>query len=192
MSPDKTPVNKGQQLPSPMTNLTTDETSQPYKEDTATPPEGRNQLPHHLHEDEAFSQGQAFSSPPEDTQAFPSQHVDPNAALSDEVEDEVKEGVWGYLLPLDTRYGGRCFVLRKRAACPLPDTVSESDQSGSNSKTKKPGQEGLLKAEDSFEQSTIKAGGYLIGRHPECGKPYVENHLRFLILKLTCARCHHR
>jgi serine/threonine-protein kinase Chk2 len=185
MSPDKTPVDKGQQLPSPLTNLTTDDTSQRYKEDTATPPEGRSQLLHHRLEDEAFTQGQAFSSPPQDTQAFPSQHVDPNAALSEEVEDEVKEGVWGYLLPLDTRYGGRCLVLRKRAAYSLPDT-------GSKGMTKKTGQKGLLKAEDS---KAIPSGGYLIGRHPECGKsnnpantPFklkFEAHLRQMSLSMT-------
>lgn len=105
-----------------------------------------------------------LSSPPNDTQAFPSQYVDPQAALSDEVEDEVKEGVWGYLFPLDTKYG-RCVVLRKRATCPMPDTVSEIEP------VKRKNQKKALEQEESYEQSKtqgIPSGGYLIGRHPEC------------------------
>lgn len=108
-----------------------------------------------------------LSSPPNDTQAFPSQFVDPNAALSDEVEDEVKEGVWGYLLPLDTKYG-RCVVLRKRAACPMPETVETFASKDKNGKKK---DSSALEQEQSFEKTKVKgipSGGYLIGRHPEC------------------------
>ncbi|KAH8884490.1 Pkinase-domain-containing protein [Thozetella sp. PMI_491] len=152
----KTPVSIKQHLPSPITHLTTEESSELYKEATATPPEGRpSQV---AHRDDTYTQANQFSSPPQDTQAFPSQHIDPNAPLSDEVQDEVKEGVWGYLFPMDTRYGGRCVVLRKRAACPGTDE---------NQKSSKP----LLKDEDSFEEIKMKgvpSGGYLIGRHPEC------------------------
>ena len=166
--PDKTPVSHKQQLPSPVTHFTTEDTSEFYKEATATPPEGRPSQVHHR--DDFYTQTQGFSSPPQDTQAFPSQLVDPNAPLSDEVEDEVKEGVWGYLLPLDTKYGGRCVVLRKRAACPLPGTVSEAVSLNGRAKGKK----ALLKEEESFESdkasSGLPSGGYLIGRHPECGR----------------------
>jgi serine/threonine-protein kinase Chk2 len=88
--------------------------------------------------------------------------------LSDEVEDEVKEGVWGYLFPLDTRHGGRCVVLKKRTTCPCPDdlenTLLESKQQHNKSE---------LEQEETYEKSKIKgepSGGYLIGRHPECGK----------------------
>jgi serine/threonine-protein kinase CHEK2 len=166
--PSKTPVNTQQQLPSPVTHthLTSEETSQLFKEATATPPEGRfSQIPH--------SQTQAFSSPPQDTQAFPSQYIDPNAALSDEVEDEVKEGVWGYLFPLDTRYGGRCIVMRKRAVCPLPDTVAEATKKNGLKGKDSKGKEALLRQEESYETTKItgpSSGGYLIGRHPECGE----------------------
>ncbi|KAH8675756.1 kinase-like domain-containing protein [Xylariales sp. PMI_506] len=158
----KTPVTKNQQkLPSPVTHLTEDESSERYKEATATPPAGRRPgTVRHKTPEETFSQG--LSSPPQDTQAFPSQYVDPNAALSDEVEDEVKEGVWGYLFPLDTRYG-RCVVLKKRAACPMPDTV------GSSAAARK--KRAPIEQEKSFEQTKTKgvpSGGYLIGRHPEC------------------------
>lgn len=144
----KTPVSTKQQLPSPITHSATEESSHAYKEGTVTPPEGRpSQVAHR-------SPVQGFSSPPQDTQAtqaLPSQIVDPRAALSDEVEDEVKEGVWGYLFPLDTRYGGKCVVLRKRGSCPMP---------GSNGK-------GNDKPCDKAAKGS-PSGGYLIGRHPEC------------------------
>jgi len=167
VDPDKTPISHKQHLPSPVTHLTTEETSQLYKEATATPPEGRPSQVHHRLED-YYPQTQGFSSPPQDTQAFPSQFVDQNAPLSDEVEDEVKEGVWGYLLPLDTKYGGRCVVLRKRGACPIPNTVSEAVSLNGKAK----GKRALLQEEESFESSRVSglpSGGYLIGRHPECG-----------------------
>ncbi|KAK3943629.1 putative DNA damage response protein kinase [Diplogelasinospora grovesii] len=156
----KTPISTKHQLPSPVTHPTSgEEANERFKEATATPPEGRpSQVLHH----------DAFSSPPQDTQAF-SQQVDPNAPLSDEVEDEVKEGVWGYLFPLNTRYGGKCVVLRKRASCPLPDTVAEAVKSEGSKKKK--GKKALLKEAESFDERKVKglpSGGYLIGRHPEC------------------------
>ncbi|KAL7628655.1 serine/threonine protein kinase [Parahypoxylon ruwenzoriense] len=160
----KTPVvaNK-QKLPSPLTHQTDSE--ELYKESTAEPPDGRPSQVTHRTPEETFSQAQALSSPPQDTQAFPtSQYVDANAALSDEVEDEEKEGVWGYLLPLDTRHGGRCVVLRKRYTCPTPDDVASTS-------TKKQSGASPLKQEESFGGSKTKgipSGGYLIGRHPEC------------------------
>ncbi|KAI0842908.1 Pkinase-domain-containing protein [Hypoxylon sp. FL0890] len=160
----KTPVvHNKQKLPSPVTHQT--DSDEGYKEPTAEPPDGRPSQVTHRTPEETFSQAQVLSSPPQDTQAFPtSQFVDANAALSDEVEDEEKEGVWGYLFPLDTRYGGRCVVLRRRGACPKSDrSVGEL--------TKNPPNATPLKQEESFEKSKIKgipSGGYLIGRHPEC------------------------
>lgn len=157
----KTPVSQRQQLPSPLT-CEQEESGELLKEATATPPEGRQTIPHR----QADSQIQ--SSPLQETQAF-SQQIDPNKPLSDEVEDEVKEGVWGYLIPYDPKYGGPCVVLRKRAACPMSDTVSEAVS------TKKKGRKlsTPLEDEESFNESRIRgvpSGGYLIGRHPECGK----------------------
>lgn len=169
----KTPVSTRQQLPSPVTHdasdVGDDTELRVVKEATATPPEGRpSQV---THREDNFSQAYAFSSPPQDTQAFSQMIVDPNAPLSDEVEDEVKEGVWGYLFPMDTRHGGRCVVLRKRTAC--PDTPSVSEVAAS--KAKRGGRRGpktLIHEEESFEQNKISSGlpsgGYLIGRHPEC------------------------
>lgn len=165
-SPDqlKTPIiRNSQQLPSPVTNQA--ESSELYKEPTVEPPEGRpSQVRHRTPEDTIPSQDQGFSSPPQDTQAFAaSQFVNPDAALSDEVEDEVKEGVWGYLFPLDTRYG-RCVVMKKRSTCPRSDTTA-------GVKTVKQ-KASALQQEESFETAKVKgvpSGGYLIGRHPECG-----------------------
>ncbi|KAK3372464.1 kinase-like domain-containing protein [Podospora didyma] len=167
----KTPISTRQQLPSPVTNDPSEGTVELFKEATATPPEGRPSQVSHRNPDDNFSQGLAFSSPPQDTQAFPSQHVDPNAPLSDEVEDEVKEGVWGYLFPMDTRYGGRCVVMRKRATCPLPDTVSESLPSGPSRRGGRRGPRALIKDQEALDKQNIgglPSGGYLIGRHSEC------------------------
>ncbi|KAK1769592.1 kinase-like domain-containing protein [Phialemonium atrogriseum] len=162
VEPHKTPISNKHQLPSPLTALTTDESSGLFKEATATPPEGRpSQVPHRTIED-TFSQAQVLSSPPQDTQAFPSQYVDPNAALSEEVEDEVKEGVWGYLFPLDTRYGGRCLVMKKRGSCPLTRPSAGADSCEPKKKGKKSA------AQDEDTKVNGQAGGYLIGRHPEC------------------------
>jgi serine/threonine-protein kinase Chk2 len=107
-----------------------------------------------------------FSSPPQETQAF-SQFVYPTSALSDEVEDETKEGVWGYLLPLDPKYG-KTLVLKKRNACPLPEKNSSFGKSKKAGETKDFGRE-----EEAYEETKLKgiaSGGYLVGRHPECGK----------------------
>jgi serine/threonine-protein kinase CHEK2 len=165
----KTPVSTRQQLPSPVTHPTDEEAEayQSFKEGTATPPEGRpSQVQHRTEDTIAPGQG-PFSSPPQDTQAYPSQLIDPHGALSDEVEDEEKEGVWGYLLPLDTRYGGRCLVMKKRGACPLPDTVGATTP-----EVPKKGRNVGLKEEKRYEEKLtggLPSGGYLIGRHPECG-----------------------
>ncbi|KAH9902184.1 Pkinase-domain-containing protein [Xylariomycetidae sp. FL2044] len=160
----KTPISKNQQnFPSPVTNQGHSASDELRKEGTAEPPEGRpSQVTHRTPED-SYSQGNAFSSPPDDTQAFPtSQYIQADAALSDEVEDEVKEGVWGYLFPLDTRHGGRCVVMKKRSSCPMPDDVGGVD-------TVKQRGGGALEQEETFEKTKgASSGGYLIGRHPEC------------------------
>ncbi|KAH7376273.1 kinase-like domain-containing protein [Plectosphaerella cucumerina] len=157
---DKTPVSHKQHLPSPVTHVTNAESDELYKEGTATPPEGR---PSQVQKDE--SQANALSSPPQDTQAFSQFPGEVKDSLSEEVEDEVKEGVWGYLFPLDTKYG-RPLVMKKRSACPMPDAL-ESMSSDSDKKGKSP----LKKEEQAYERTKIKgvpSGGYLIGRHPEC------------------------
>lgn len=170
----KTPISKRHNLPSPVTGDLTNETTGDFKEATATPPDGRpsQTITHQRNGDQGFSQVNPFSSPPGDTQAF-SQYAEQNAALSDEVEDEVKEGVWGYLFPLDTRYGGRCVVMRKRAACPSGDTTNQAIEAAPVPTTKKRGQKELIAEEERYEETKEKglpSSGYLIGRHPECGE----------------------
>lgn len=171
--PIKTPINQQHQLPSPVTHISAEDSSVRFKEGTATPPEGRpSQVLPRGGGDDGHSQVTGFSSPPQDTQAFPSQFVDPNEPYSKEVKDEAKEGVWGYLFPLNTSYGGKCKVLRKRGACPLPRCVEEAVDPTPNN-TKKKGRNSLQSEEKEFEKkkvSGVPAGGYLIGRHPECGK----------------------
>ncbi|KAI0503048.1 SMAD/FHA protein kinase [Xylaria bambusicola] len=163
----KTPIITNQ-LPSPVTHQATGSDRDGYKEPTAEPPEGRPSQVTHRTPEESHSQPQGFSSPPQDTQAFPtSQYVDADGALSDEVQDEVKEGVWGYLFPLDTRYGGQCIVLKKRSMCPHPKDVENAVGSTKEDGTCKC----ALEQEESYEKSKTKgvpSGGYLIGRHPEC------------------------
>jgi serine/threonine-protein kinase Chk2 len=82
------------------------------------------------------------------------------------VDDEVKEGVWGYLFPLDAKHGSS-LVLRKRNACPMPDNKSTFGKDSAN------GKKDFEKEEEAYEETKLKgiaSGGYLIGRHPECGK----------------------
>lgn len=104
-----------------------------------------------------------LTSPPSDTQPF-SQFPE---GLSYEVENEEEEGVWGYLVPLDHN-SGDTLVLRRRAACPVPGTrVGRSDGKSKVEKEEYKKQEELYEKEKSV--AGIPAGGYLIGRHPECG-----------------------
>lgn len=60
-------------------------------------------------------------------------------------------------------------VLRRRAACPVP-----SDKVGQASGTDKVAKDHFKKQEENYETEKrdygINAGGYLIGRHRECGK----------------------
>lgn len=103
-----------------------------------------------------------------------SQFVDRHAAISDDIEDEIREGVWGYLVPLDPKYGDKPIVLKKRTACPLPDTVADAAKNENKNHTNdKNGKSAAMKDEETFEKKKEKgapSGGYLIGRHPECGQ----------------------
>ncbi|KAK2591829.1 serine/threonine protein kinase [Conoideocrella luteorostrata] len=164
---DKTPIINKQHLPSPVTHVTNNDSGEAYKDATPTPPVRNNEEVTPRKTDEAWAQSQALSSPPQDTQPL-SQFVDRHPALCDEVEDEVKEGVWGYLVPLDPKYGDKPLVLKRRSACPLPDAVaaaSNGENQGSSSKSTP------LQAEEAYERTKVKGAssrGYLIGRHPEC------------------------
>lgn len=153
-------------LPSPVTHLATGDTSErtsptPQIADVATP--RKTEDPHEL--------SQALSSPPQDTQPL-SQFVDPHsAAVAEEEEDEIREGVWGYLVALDPKYGDRPLVMKRRNACPTPEEVGEtrSDRKALDRKDKP----NTVRDEEAYERTKVggaPSGGYLIGRHPECGK----------------------
>ena len=150
-----------QQQPTPVT--VAEDSIELRKEETATPPEGRPSQVSHRDPEERYSQASAYSSPPQDTQAVSTQQIETALALSDEVEDEVKEGVWGYLFPLDTQYGGRCLVMKKRPACGSPSEPPEATAGKALMTPKESGGSSKPKCSSS-------SGGYLIGRHPECGK----------------------
>ena len=60
--------------------------------------------------------------------------------------------MWGYLIPLDQKYG-KSLVLQKRKVSP-----DETGQDGKDEQTPR------------TKAKAAAAGGYLIGRHPECGK----------------------
>ncbi|UQC80259.1 uncharacterized protein CLUP02_05741 [Colletotrichum lupini] len=161
----KTPVSKKHQLPSPVTR--SGDSDEVYKEPTATPPEGRPSQVNHRDKDDASQAVNNISSPPQEaTQAFSQYAHETKEALSDEVEDEVKEGVWGYLFPLDTKYG-KVVVMKRRAACPLPDAIEAKESTNKDQN----GKSSLQKEEEAYERTKVKgvaSGGYLIGRHPEC------------------------
>jgi serine/threonine-protein kinase Chk2 len=168
---DKTPVVNKQHLPSPLTHHT-DDYSEVNKDSAVTSPEKKeNESTPKKSEDN--SQSQALSSPPQDTQPL-SQFADRHPAISDDIEDEIREGVWGYLVPLDPKYGDKPIVLKKRSACPLPHTVSDvAKKENENNTNDKNGKSAAMKDEETFEKKKEKgapSGGYLIGRHPECGK----------------------
>ncbi|KAK4240940.1 kinase-like domain-containing protein [Achaetomium macrosporum] len=155
----KTPIQNQHHLPSPVTHLTSESTTEYDKEATATPPHDRpNQVARRRGDD---SQGLGFSSPPQDTQAFSQQDIDPNAPLVEGV-DEMKEGVWGYLLPLDTRYVKAPVVLKRKGACPPPAASVTAPAKKGGRRGQKPA------AKDQDSKAGPASGGYIIGRHPEC------------------------
>ena len=158
-------------LPSPLTHQECSKTD--YKELTASPPEGRpSQIRHRtppISSPVHYTQG--LSSPPSDTQAF-SQFLLPPKARSHEVEDEEAEGVWGYLVPVDSIFGDT-LVCRARAACPAPYPNAHF---GKGTKDRGKAEKELVNYVDEekeyeFEKGLVgfPGGGYLIGRHPECG-----------------------
>ena len=191
----KTPLKQKNKsyLPSPLTHkesTITEPEAEESRESTPPPPEGRpSQIKHRtpnasptrntqggLNTQGPFTQGgfntqSGLSSPPSDTQAF-SQFVFPSNTVSHEVDDEEAEGVWGYLVPVDAVFG-ETLVLRQRAACPAPYPKGGF---GKGSKDRAKGRTGVNfnQQEFDYEKGKVKhgwpAGGYLIGRHVECGR----------------------
>ncbi|USW57901.1 Putative serine/threonine-protein kinase, active [Septoria linicola] len=151
-------------FPSPITNQDTASTNGTFSpppsdrtRETRTPPAGSPPL------SQRFA---GLSSPIGDTQPY-SQFLTP-ASVNYEVEDEEGEGVWGYLVPA-AGFASDTLTLRKRAACPVP--LHSTGKPSGRQKVKKgewKNQEEDYEAEKS--SNGVPAGGYLIGRHPECDK----------------------
>ena len=81
--------------------------------------------------------------------------------------------MWGYLIPLDARFGDT-LVLKKRGACPAPVAPLEISTNGKSKGSRdERGTRNHKKDEENYEKTKLSvgfpAGGYLIGRHPECG-----------------------
>jgi serine/threonine-protein kinase CHEK2 len=74
--------------------------------------------------------------------------------------------VWGYLVPLDDKFS-HTLVLKRRTCC--PSLFPKGDSSKGNGDGENAKQKGNQHAHDEKANGT-PAGGYLIGRHPECGK----------------------
>lgn len=145
-------------LPSPDTRKASNST-----EGQLSTSNGASQLSEKPESSPPFAAG--LHSPPSDTQPY-SQFLPP-PPISYEVEDEEAEGVWGYLVPLDGV--SEPLVLRRRAACPVPQSkVGRTDGKSAVSRDE------YLNQEESYEnekaEKGVPAGGYLIGRHPECGQ----------------------
>ena len=164
-----TPMKQGA-LPSPLTHQdsTTTEAYDHSKEATATPPSQVDVVPASQYMSPSRTTGfnrLSQYSPPQETQTQPySQFLTP-LALEYEVEDEEEEGVWGYMVPTDSR-GGDAMVLKSRSACPVPAMPSRQEK-------KKVPKDEYEKQERNFEQTKITglaSSGYLFGRHPECGE----------------------
>ena len=166
-----TPLDKKSHLPSPVTNREPTDVDR-SKEPTASPPEGRpSQIRHRTPVSSLSPPNVGLSSPPADTQAL-SQFVYPRAPFAHEVKDEEAEGVWGYLVPID-RVFGETLVMRKRVSCPAPYPEAGFGR-GSKKRAQgiRPGKS-YVQEEKDYEANKrafgFPSGGYLIGRHPECG-----------------------
>ncbi|KAL2154773.1 hypothetical protein VTH82DRAFT_3449 [Thermothelomyces myriococcoides] len=162
----KTPVQNNNQLSSPVTNHAGENTAEYDKEVTATPPQERPSQAAGRRADDNHSQGLAFSSPPQDTQAFSQQDFDPNTPWVEGV-DEVKEGVWGYLLPLDNLFCRKPYVFKNKETCASPAASAEPATAASTKKGGRKKQATPAKGQDQNESSP-SAGGHLLGRHPTC------------------------
>ncbi|KAH8716176.1 hypothetical protein HC256_004954 [Beauveria bassiana] len=145
---DKTPVSRDNHLPSPLTNDATYGSSD-AKELTPTPT-GAKTVEETTPRNSDEPQLKGLSSPPQDTQPV-SQLVDRHLDFAEDAQDETDEDVWGYLVPLDAKYGDKPKVLKKRCACPPADSIKSAAD-----------------AEKKDNIGGIASRGYLIGRHPEC------------------------
>lgn len=185
-----TPLKNKSFLPSPLTHRESTATEH-YKEATVTPPVSDLEPADHRTPASSPARNQALSSPPSDTQVL-SQFVYPPTSLSLDVEDEEAEGVWGYLVPLDSAFGDT-LVLRKRTACPAPYPNQAFGQGSEQRSKGQCGRRTYNEEEQDYELNKRDlgwpAGGYLIGRHPECGRSTPTGDC---MLRLISSRPHHR
>lgn len=143
-------------LPSPLVNEVISEEKREVA--TVSPPEGRrNQAPRGQSPDESSCPTQGFSQYP------PIQSID-------DVEDEVAQGIWGYLTPLDNNFGGQLVLKKRDSTNTTPVIGAASDISTPESTTSKRG------------TREINRAGYLIGRHAECGMSYPSHTFRGLVI----------
>lgn len=115
-----------------------------------------------------------LSSPPSDTQPF-TQFSYPPETRAYAVDDEEAEEVWGYLVPMDD-HSGDVLVLRRREACPVPANIV-GKTSGKETVSRGEYKKQEEKYEREKQENGVPAGGYLIGRHRECGT--LQLHLRW-------------
>jgi serine/threonine-protein kinase Chk2 len=83
-----------------------------------------------------------------------------------EVPNEERDGVWGYLVPVDGRFGSfEPLVMKDRSAC-TPDLPNKKEGGKVSKKTYSKQEKKIEKSKENGTPSR----GYLLGRHPECGK----------------------
>ena len=88
------------------------------------------------------------------------------------MDDEESEGVWGYLVGVDPIFG-EPLVCRARAVCPAPFPNSDFGRGTKHRGKAQKDKVNYVNEEKQYEaEKRLKgfpAGGYLIGRHIECG-----------------------
>ena len=155
-------------MPSPVTRKESTTATDDFNDGTLTPP-SQIANPYSQIAETRSPKAAGLSSPPSDTQPF-SQFQYPPLNRSYAVEDEEGEGVWGYLVPLDYK-SGSVLVLRRRMSCPLPSERVGKASGRDQVPTKKyKDDEERYEKERALRSDAVASGGYLIGRHPECGK----------------------
>ncbi|KAK5076929.1 serine/threonine protein kinase [Lithohypha guttulata] len=166
----KTPVVNQRAYPSPITHADSIATATTVdnKEGTVTPPDTKSNQYRQVTPTSSSPILTGLSSPPQETQVL-SQFVYPPRDLGDELEDD-DEGTWGFLIPVNPNIGHK-LTMKRRAFCPAPMKPLEIGRpTTKNRKVSEPDE--LLKDEEAYEKQKetqgFPAGGYLLGRHPEC------------------------
>ncbi|KAL8737652.1 MAG: hypothetical protein Q9181_001466 [Wetmoreana brouardii] len=166
-----TPLKNKSYLPSPLTHQESTATES-YKEATASPVEGRPSQINHRSPISSPPLDTQGLSPPSDTQPF-SQFVYPPTAFPLDEDDEEAEGVWGYLVPIDSIFGNT-LIMKKRTACPAPYPEDSFGQGSGKRSKGHCGSRDYVDEEKEYEKTKreagFPAGGYIIGRHPECDR----------------------